>query len=146
MNENNNDKKDENRHGKIWSTLAVILGVLAIFGDVLGEVIAFLIPVGLIAAVILISKKAEKKSRSEGREKPTEADFKEAAKESWSKVLTEVKKAADTDDCSDDHEHVDPSDYTSDDEKRIRQLKAMMQNGIIDREEYHIMMKKYGYE
>ena len=44
----------------------------------------------------------------------------------------------------DDHEDVDPSEYTTEDEKRVKQLKSMLKNGIIDREEYHILMDRFG--
>ncbi|GEM_PF-6314262 len=48
-------------------------------------------------------------------------------------------------DCKEaDHIDIDPSDYTTEDEKRIKQLKSMLKNGIISREEYKLMLKRYG--
>ena len=66
------------------------------------------------------------------------------AKTGFSKLMTEAKKLAEYDDCDDDHEDVDPSEYTTEDEKRVKQLKSMLKNGIIDREEYHILMDRFG--
>ena len=53
-------------------------------------------------------------------------------------------KKNDLDDCDGGHEHVEPSYNMPDDEKRRRQLKSMLQNGLIEKEEYKILLKKYG--
>ena len=46
--------------------------------------------------------------------------------------------------CDDDHEHVEPNYAATPSEKRAEQLREMLKNGIIEKEEYNILMRKYG--
>lgn len=57
--------------------------------------------------------------------------------ESLSKRLTEKMR-------DDDHEHVEPNYAAAPSEKRAEQLREMLKNGIIEKEEYNILMRKYG--
>lgn len=63
--------------------------------------------------------------------------------ESLSKRLTE-KMRDDLTRCDDDHEHVEPNYAATPSEKRAEQLREMLKNGIIEKEEYNILMRKYG--
>ena len=61
-----------------------------------------------------------------------------------SKMFTAMKMKKDRADCDDAHEHVEPSYRMTPNEKRASQLKSMLKNGIIDKEEYKILMDRYG--
>ena len=63
--------------------------------------------------------------------------------ESISKRLTE-KMRDDLTRCDDDHEHVEPDYHGTDEEKRASQLKELLRNGLIEKDEYNILMRKYG--
>ena len=57
---------------------------------------------------------------------------------------TEERKEEETSDCDPDHEHVEPSYTMEPDEKRREQLRAMLKNGLIDKKEYELLLRKYG--
>lgn len=137
----NNKKKKESPVG------GIILAVIALwvaFGDAFGEAMGIIVVVGVIALVFFVAKAAKKRQETEGgTAQVTGEDVKTAAKAGFSKLMTEAKKMSEYEDCDDDHEDVDPSEYTTEDEKRVKQLKSMLKNGIIDKEEYNIMLKRY---
>ena len=60
------------------------------------------------------------------------------------KRMTERAKEEEVSDCAPDHEHVEPDYNMSPDEKRREQLNNMLKNGIIDKKEYKILLKKFG--
>ena len=63
--------------------------------------------------------------------------------ESISKRLTE-KMRDDLSRCDNDHEHAEPTISGTPDEKRAAQLKELMRNGLIEKDEYNILMRKFG--
>lgn len=65
-------------------------------------------------------------------------------KGSFSKWFTEVKKEEEMESCEADHAHFEQYSTMSDDEKRREQLDRMLENGIIDKKEYKLLLKKYG--
>ncbi len=143
MNDKNKKKKD--------SPLGLIIAAIFIFG-VIGEadsaaagVLIFFVIIAVAIFIIVRTAKSQAAAKGDGKAAEFNPEaMKKAAKESFSKVMTEAKKYAETADCDDDHEHVEP-DYTMDaDEKRRQQLKSMLANGLIEKEEYNIMLKRYG--
>lgn len=137
----NNKKKKESPVGGI---ILAVIALWAAFGDAFGEAMGIIVVVGVIALVFFVAKSAKKRQAKEGgTAEVTADDLKTGAKTGFSKLMTEAKKLAEYDDCDDDHEDVDPSEYTTEDEKRVKQLKSMLKNGIIDKEEYNIMLKRY---
>ena len=141
----NNKKKKESPIGGV---IVGVLAVLFLFGDSLGAAIGPVIVIAAVIGVIVFAVRAAKKRQETegGTAKVTADDLKTGAKTGFSKLMTEAKKLAEYDDPDhdDDHEDVDPSEYTTEDEKRVKQLKSMLKNGIIDREEYHILMDRFG--
>lgn len=137
----NNKKKKESPVGGI---ILAVIALWAAFGDAFGEAMGIIVVVGVIALVFFVVKAAKKRQETEGgTAQVTGEDVKTAAKAGFSKLMTEAKKMSEYEDCDDDHEDVDPSEYTTEDEKRVKQLKSMLKNGIIDKEEYNIMLKRY---
>lgn len=145
MNDKNKKKKD--------SPLGLIIAAFIIFG-VIGEadpaaigVLIFLAIVAVAVFIVIRAAKSQAAAKAGGKAAPVEFSpeaMKKVAKESFSKVMTEAKKYAETADCEDDHEHVEPDYNMSADEKRRQQLKSMLANGLIEKEEYNIMLKRYG--
>lgn len=140
----NNKKKKESPIGGV---IVGVLAVLFLFGDSLGAAIGPVIVIAAVIGVIVFAVKAAKKRQETegGTAQVTADDLKTGAKTGFSKLMTEAKKLAEYDDPDhdDDHEDIDPSEYTTEDEKRVKQLKSMLKNGIIDKEEYNIMLKRY---
>ena len=144
----NNKKKNDKKESSIGGVIAFIIALFVIFSDGLNVSILGIIVIAAVIGVIIYAGKAAKKRQETegGSAQVTGDDIKTAAKTGFSKIMTEAKKLAEYDDDDhdeSDHEDIDPSDYTSEDEKRIKQLKSMLKNGIIDKEEYNIMLKKY---
>ena len=149
MNKNSKDKKN--------NSIVGIIVVAAVFLLSVGGA-ALIIPlliIGVMAYVIYtLSKQANQKSggTSSAQAEKSELGFEsfdpkklaKDAKRSFSKVLTQEMKKDDLDDCDGGHEHVEPSYNMPADEKRREQLKSMLQNGLIEKEEYKILLKKYG--
>lgn len=149
MNKNSKDKKN--------NSIVGIIVVAAVFLLSVGGA-ALIIPlliIGVMAYVIYtLSKQANQKSggTSSAQSEKSAPDFEsfdpkklaKDAKRSFSKVLTQEMKKDDLDDCDGGHEHVEPSYNMPADEKRREQLKSMLQNGLIEKEEYKILLKKYG--
>lgn len=137
----NNKKKKESPVGGI---ILAVIALLVAFGDSVPSIFGLLVVAAVIGVIIYAAKAAKKRQETEGgTAKVTADDLKTGAKTGFSKLMTEAKKLAEYDDCDDDHEDVDPSEYTTEDEKRVKQLKSMLKNGIIDKEEYNIMLKRY---
>ena len=137
----NNKKKKESPVGGI---ILAVIALLVAFGDSVPSIFGLLVVAAVIGVIIYAVKAAKKRQETEGgTAKVTADDLKTGAKTGFSKLMTEAKKLAEYDDCDDDHEDVDPSEYTTEDEKRVKQLKSMLKNGIIDKEEYNIMLKRY---
>ena len=141
----NNKKKKESPIGGV---IVGVLAVLLLFGESLVAAIGPVIVIAAVIGVIVFAVRAAKKRQETegGTAKVTADDLKTGAKTGFSKLMTEAKKLAEYDDPDhdDDHEDIDPSEYTTEDEKRVKQLKSMLKNGIIDREEYHILMDRFG--
>lgn len=143
--DNNNKKNDKKKESSIGGVIAFIVAMLVLFGDAVPSIFGLLVVAAVIGVIIYAAKAAKKRQETEGgTEKVTADDLKTGAKTGFSKLMTEAKKLAEYDDCDDDHEDVDPSEYTTEDEKRAKQLKSMLKNGIIDREEYRILMNRFG--
>ena len=149
MNKNSKDKKNN----PVFAVIVAVVILLMSAGGA-GIIIPLLI-IGVMAYVIYsLSKQANQKSgetpsaQAENSAFSAESfDPKKLAKEakrSFSKVLTQEMKKDDLDDCDGGHEHVEPSYNMPADEKRREQLKSMLQNGLIEKEEYKILLKKYG--
>ena len=145
--ENNNKKNDEKKDSSIGGVIAFIVAMLVIFSDSLPSILGILVVAAVIGVIIYASKSAKKRQETEGgTAQVTGEDIKTAAKTGFSKLMTEAKKMAEYDDDDhdeSDHEDVDPSNYLTEDEKRLKQLKSMLKNGIIDREEYNILVKRF---
>ncbi len=160
MNDNRRDQKPEGGIAKL-----VIFGIvmLFVFVDAIGIdggsaffIILMLGAIALAAFAIKKQQAEEKKSAAQDdngavpqREfKPQHFDMskfvgKRAEGESLSKRLTE-KMRDDLSRCDDDHEHVGPGYRGTDAEKRAFQLRQMLSNGIIEKDEYNILMRKFG--
>ena len=151
MNKKREDKKNNSIVGII-----VVAAVFLLSAGGAGIIIPLLI-IGVMAYVIYnLSKQANQKESGDGTSsaQPEKGVFgaegfdpkklAQEAKRSFSKVLTQEMKKDDLDDCDGGHEHVEPSYDMSADEKRREQLKSMLQNGLIEKEEYKILLRKYG--
>ena len=149
MNKNRKDKKNNSIVGII-----VVAMVFLLSAGGAGIIIPLLI-IGVMAYVIYnLSKQANQKSDGTSSAQAEKGVFgaegfdpkklAQEAKRSFSKVLTQEMKKDDLDDCDGGHEHVEPSYDMSADEKRREQLKSMLQNGLIEKEEYKILLRKYG--
>lgn len=146
--DNNNKKNDNKKESSIGGVIGVIIGAIVIFGDTLGSLLVPLIIIAAVIGIIVYAAKAAKKRQETegGTAQVTGDDIKTAARTGFSKIVTEAKKFAEFDDDDhdeSDHEDINPSKYLSDDEKRLKQLKSMLKNGIIDREEYNILLKRF---
>lgn len=142
--DNNNKKNNKKKESSIGGVIAFIVAMLVLFGDSVPSIFGLLVVAAVIGVIIYAAKAAKKRQETEGgTAEVTADDLKTGAKTGFSKLMTEAKKLAEYDDCDDDHEDVDPSEYTTEDEKRVKQLKSMLKNGIIDKEEYNIMLKRY---
>ena len=149
MNKNSKDKKNN----PVFAVIVAVVILLMSAGGA-GIIIPLLI-IGVMAYVIYsLSKQANQKSGETSSAQAENSAFSaesfdpkklaKDAKRSFSKMLTQEMKKDDLDDCDGGHEHVEPSYNMPDDEKRRRQLKSMLQNGLIEKEEYKILLKKYG--
>ena len=149
VNKNSKDKKNN----PVFAVIVAVVILLMSAGGA-GIIIPLLI-IGVMAYVVYsLSKQANQKSgetssaQSEKSAFSAESfdpkKFAKDAKRSFSKVLTQEMKKDDLDDCDGGHEHVEPSYNMPADEKRREQLKSMLQNGLIEKEEYKILLKKYG--
>lgn len=155
MSSNKKDKKDD-KSG--LGAILIVLAALASIGDALGgDAIFAIILIVVVIAVIVVGAKALKKNSAAAQQTasresaprrefvPEHFDFEKhirKSKNSLSKRLTEEMRD-DLSKCDDDHEH-EPVKRLSAEEKRERQLKDFLRSGIIEREEYDILMRKFG--
>lgn len=160
MNNKKDNKKQKNPF--LGLIIAAIVTISAISDAGAAPVLIItLIFIGIGIFVVAAEKKQQRSSddgmgECEHSAKPTSRSFdgkrladeaKRFAKESVpeaSKMFTAMKMKKDRDDCDDAHEHVEPSYRMTPNEKRASQLKSMLKNGIIDKEEYKILMDRYG--
>lgn len=160
MNNKKDNKKQKNPF--LGLIIAAIVTISAISDAGAAPVLIItLIFIGIGIFVVAAAKKQQRSSddgmgECEHSAKPTSRSFdgkrladeaKRFAKESVpeaSKMFTAMKMKKDRDDCDDAHEHVEPSYRMTPNEKRASQLKSMLKNGIIDKEEYKILMDRYG--
>ena len=160
---NDNRKKDQKPEGGIAKL--VIFGIVALimFIDAIGFdggsafFVILMIGAAALAAFAIKNQQAEAKKNDAQDDngavpqrefKPQHFDMskfvgKRAEGESLSKRLTE-KMRDDLSRCGDDHEDVTPAYRGTDTEKRAYQLKEMLRNGIIEKDEYNILMRKFG--
>lgn len=155
----NNDQRKKNSGGSVVGF--VIALAIILFGSIdsgaapaLALIIIVVAGVG-IALAVAASKAKKAGSGSGGTEKGhtrrefTPEHFFDMGKlikqnrGSLSKLLTE-KMRDDLSECDDDHEHTEPDIHADPEEKRAAQLREMLKNGIIEKEEYNILMRKYG--
>ena len=161
-NEQKNGKKpDESGMGKI---IAFIVALVILCGASGGSgMAALIIIVAVIGIVVFIGMNVAKpgKSDAQGQDAQPQQSYRPQAQreftpkhfdmskfvgnsgKSLSKRLTE-KMQDDLTRCDDDHEHIEPDFAADPSEKRASQLKEMLRNGIIEKDEYNILMRKYG--
>lgn len=159
-----NNRREQNKgsdpKGVVGAVIVLFFVLLSSIGDGAGVVLLLLVFVAAgIGFAIAVSKKkkadssaAKPKTGTYTRE-DTRREFKPAhfdlgklvknAENSASKRLTEQMRE-DTSECADDHEHVEPDFRADPEEKRAAQLKEFLRNGLIEKEEYNILMRKYG--
>ena len=160
-NDNRRDKKPEGGALKLVIAAVVAIFILADTVGVGGGTVLFIIL--LIGAVILAvgaMKKAQAdagnadSANAETHAEPAKREFKpehfdmskfagKRGGDSISKRLTEQMRD-DLTRCDDDHDHVEPGYRGTDEEKRAQQLKELMRNGLIEKDEYNILMRKFG--
>lgn len=164
---NNDNRKDQKPEGGIAKL--VIFGVVALFlfidaiGFDGGSAFFIILMIGVVIAAAVAIKKQQAGGRSSddaesaapGKAEPAKREFKpqhfdmskftgkRAEGESISKRLTE-KMRDDLSRCDNDHEHEEPTISGTPDEKRAEQLKELMRNGLIEKDEYNILMRKFG--
>ena len=160
-----NNKKDKKEKNPILGIIIAAFFAISAIADsgagAAGVIIILLVFVGIGFLAVKASKN-QKKSSSDGmgecthETKPTPRSFDgkrladeakrfaDSKKPDFSKLFTEAQVKKDTDHRADDHEHVEASNRMTSDEKRANQLKSMLKNGIIDKEEYNILMRRYG--
>ena len=141
--DNNNNKKDNKKESSIGGIIAFVIAIMVLLGDDFPGIFGILV-VGAVIAVIIYAVSAAKKRQAKegGTAQVTRDDIKTGAKTGLSKVMTEMKKLAEYDD--DEHDDSDHfSENLSDEEKRLRQLKSMLKNGLIEKDEYDILRRKY---
>lgn len=156
----NNDRQKKKSGGSVVGF--VIALAITLFGSIdsgaapaLALIIIVVAGVG-IALAVAASKAKKAGSGSDGNRTesshtrreftPEHFDMGKLIKQnrgSLSKLLTE-KMREDFSDCDDDHEHAEPDIHADPEEKRAAQLREMLKNGIIEKEEYNILMRKYG--
>lgn len=167
MNDNRDDRNKNNspESSKTKLVFGVIFGIVFLLemldsdsaGGAIFMIIIFAVILFFAVAAMKNAKANENKSSDESA--PSESvrpaarrgkgsatvDLTQLVKqgESLSKRLTE-KMRDDLTRCDDDHEHVEPNYAAAPSEKRAGQLREMLKNGIIEKEEYNILMRKYG--
>ena len=167
MNDNreNRNKKNSPESRKTKIVYGVIFGIVFLLNMIDSDSAGGAIFMIIIFAVILFFAVAAMKNAKANENKSSDAstpsesvrpaarrgkgsatvDLTQLVKqgESLSKRLTE-KMRDDLTRCDDDHEHVEPNYAAAPSEKRAGQLREMLKNGIIEKEEYNILMGKYG--
>lgn len=167
MNENRRGKNNNSPDGNKAKLVIAVIFAIFVFLDAIGGdpsafigIIIFAVVIALVVIGIKKSKDgaasgagAESTTREDVRRepaakrefKPVQFDMSKFAGkgESLSKRLTE-KMRDDLTRCDDDHDHVEPDYAAEPSEKRASQLREMLKNGIIEKDEYNILMRKYG--
>lgn len=154
---NNDNRRDQKPDGSPVKLVIAVIVALLVLSDAVGiggGTVLFILAV--IAMKKAQADAADKNSESDAaqpaRTEPAKREFKpehfDVSKfvgkgESISKRLTE-KMRDDLTRCDDDHEHVEPDYHGTDEEKRASQLKELLRNGLIEKDEYNILMRKYG--
>ncbi len=167
----NNDyrKRDQKPEGGLAKLVVGGIVALIVFANAVGIDGGSTFPIILMLVVIALAAFGVKKAQDEAnknaaqdgddpaqaRPEPVKREFKpqhfdmskfvgkRAEGESLSRRLTE-KMRDDLSRCDGDHEHVEPGYRGTADEKRASQLREMLRNGIIEKEEYDILMRKFG--
>ena len=143
----NNNKKDNKKESSVGGIIAFVIAVLVFVGDGAGMIFGILLVAAVIGVIIYAANAAKKRREAEnGSAHAAGGNVRTAARAGFSKVMTEAKKLSEyTDDEHDESDHVDinPHEYLTDDEKRLRQLKSMLKNGIIEKDEYNILVRKF---
>jgi hypothetical protein len=162
---NNDNRRDQKPDGSPVKLVIAVIVALLVLSDAVGigggTVLFIVLMIGAVVLAVIAMKKAQadaadKNSGSDAaqpaRTEPAKREFKpehfDVSKfvgkgESISKRLTE-KMRDDLTRCDDDHEHVEPDYHGTDEEKRASQLKELLRNGLIEKDEYNILMRKYG--
>ena len=166
---NDNRKRDQKPEGGLAKLVVGVVAALIVFTEAVGidggSAFFILLMLGVIALAAFAIKKAQDEAKKDAAQddgaarqarpesakrefRPQHFDMskfvgKRAGGESLSRRLTE-KMRDDLSRCDDDHEHVEPSISGTADEKRAAQLKEMLRNGIIEKDEYAILMRKFG--
>lgn len=154
-----NNRREQNKSsdpkGVVGAVIVLFFVLLSSIGDGAGVVLLLLVFVaaGIGIAIAVSNKKKADSSAAKPKTGTYTREFKPAhfdlgklvknAENSASKRLTEQMRE-DTSECADDHEHVEPDFRADPEEKRAAQLKEFLRNGIIEKEEYNILMRKYG--
>ena len=166
---NDNRKRQQKPEGGLAKLVVGVVAALIVFAEAVGidggSAFFILLMLGVIALAAFAIKKAQDEAKKDAAQddgaarpsrpesakrefKPQHFDMskfvgKRAGGESLSRRLTE-KMRDDLSRCDDDHEHVEPTISGTADEKRAAQLKEMLRNGIIEKDEYAILMRKFG--
>ncbi len=148
MDNSNKNKKDNKKESSIGGIIAFVIALLVFVGDDFPGIFGILVIVAVIAVIVYAANAAKKRQESEGgTAQVTCEDIKTGAKTGLSKVMTEMKKLAEYDDDehdTSDHEDIDHfSENLSEEEKLERQLKSMLKNGLIEKDEYNILRRKF---
>lgn len=166
---NNDNRRDQKPEGGSMAKL-VIAAIVAIFilADTVGigggSALFIILVIGAVIFAGIAMKKAQSEAGNNGagtdetarsaHAEPAKREFKpehfdmskfmgKRGGESLSKRLTE-KMRDDLSRCDDDHEHAEPGYRGTDEQKRADQLKELMRNGLIEKDEYNILMRKFG--
>lgn len=158
---NNDNRRNQKPDGSPVKLVIAVIVALLVLSDAVGTVLFIVLMIGAVVLAVIAMKKAQaaaadKNAGSDAaqpaRTEPAKREFKpehfDMSKfvgkgESISKRLTE-KMRDDLTRCDDDHEHVEPDYHGTDEEKRASQLKELLRNGLIEKDEYNILMRKYG--
>ena len=148
---NNDNRRNQKPDGSPVKLVIAVIVALLVLSDAVGigggTVLFIVLMIGAVVLAVIAMKKAQP-----ARTEPAKREFKpehfDVSKfvgkgESISKRLTE-KMRDDLTRCDDDHEHVEPDYHGTDEEKRASQLKELLRNGLIEKDEYNILMRKYG--
>ena len=165
---NKDNRRDQKPEGGIAKLVIFVVVMLFVFIDAIGfdggSAFFIILMIGVVIAVAAAIKKQQADAKDEAsdaesaapeRTEPVKREFKpqhfdmskfvgkREGGESLSKRLTE-KMRDDLSRCDDDHEHAEPTISGTADEKRAAQLKELLRNGLIEKDEYNILMRKFG--
>ncbi len=165
---NNDNRRDQKPEGGIAKLVIFAVAAFIVFIDAIGidgsSIFFIILMIGVVIVVAVAIKKQQADAKDEAsdtenaapeRAEPAKREFKpqhfdmsklvgkREGGESISKRLTE-RMRDDLGRCDDDHEHVEPTISGTADEKRAAQLKELMRNGLIEKDEYNILMRKFG--